>query len=110
MPRFSLTFEVLAENEEGVLETSQNYSRVVGLQGGYEAELIGRAMIGEEIDQGERLSRLVGVEETDKPHTICWEDKHVWRRVLEVLGCSEDGVIFERNSEGRIIGLFFIPI
>ena len=86
-----------------------DYDRVIKVQDRYSAELVCRAMVGEEIDSCECIVKLIAVEETDKPYTSYWDNDYTFNRVLENIGCSPNRVVFERDETGRIVGLCFIP-
>ncbi|OGZ28669.1 MAG: hypothetical protein A2931_03600 [Candidatus Niyogibacteria bacterium RIFCSPLOWO2_01_FULL_45_48] len=104
--KFNTTFVECGKTYRGRGE----YHRVIKAKDRHSAELVGRAMVGEEIDSCEWIANLIAVEETDKPYTSYWDNGYTFNRVLENMGCLPNRVVFERDETGRIIGLCFIPI
>ena len=110
MQKFELRFSTTFVECGKTYRERGEYSRVIRAQDRYLAELVGGAMAGEEIDSCEQIGNPIAVEETDKPCTGYWDDNYTWSRVLENMGCSPNRVVFERDENGRIVGLCFIPI
>src|SRR3989338_9102258 len=110
MQKFELRFSTTFVECGKTYRERGEYSRVIRAQDRYLAELVGRAMVGEEIDSCECIANLIAVEETDKPYTSYWDNGYTFNRVLENIGCSSNGVLFEQDETGSVIGLCFIPI
>ena len=124
MPRFELEFEVAAEDIDGTLLKTGNHKRVIfarvawGVrvlkvysekhrQLGF-AQQIARAMLGEEINAGEKLNKVVSVEPADnKAYSAYWCHERTWLDVKKVLENEIKGikVAFVPGRNEEIVGL-----
>jgi hypothetical protein len=106
MENFELIFEV-DYNCSPPFPPPYKLSRVIMTEDLRMARQIAEAMLGEEVDAGDFLSRVVEVRKTNKaPELPCWgDDNKVWCRVLKRLRVTSGEVEFIFSGRQKV-GLF----
>ena len=86
MPNFKLIFQEHLRTEFESIDTMKSH-RIIVADDLASAERIGRAMLGEEVNACEFLSKLLKVQKTyEPPNLYSWDENATWNRVLKNLG------------------------
>lgn len=108
MENFELVFEV-SYNCSPPPPPPYRFSRVIVAESPEMAYRVANGMLGEEVNAGDFLAKVVEVRRTNKePNLACWGDSgdRVWARVLRILNLTPDKDV-EFIFDGRQkVGLF----